>query len=197
MDRSLLCIQLGIRWAGLGLSLEPIEVNYFGNRKFTFDKWPHQAISSRIHACIHPLMYPCLYHVAGMVLSTGSFGYEKRPSLSQELMVEWESWLHKQCQHSVLSVAAKICVPVPGRTHRTPWLSWVWVFKNWLRFNKFKNRATLWPINCTTGYLLQRYRCSEMIGHLHLNILAAISIHNSLVWLNCGRNHDVLWQMNG
>ena len=33
-----------------------------------------------------------------------------------------------------------------------------------------KNRATLWPNNCTTGYLPQRNRCSEKKGHTHPNV---------------------------
>jgi len=35
---------------------------------------------------------------------------------------------------------------------------------------KLKNRATLWPSNCTTGYLPQRHRCSEKKGHMHPNV---------------------------
>ena len=41
-----------------------------------------------------------------------------------------------------------------------------------------KNRATLRPRNCTTGYLPQRYRHSEMPGHLHLNVHSR-DVHNS------------------
>ena len=35
---------------------------------------------------------------------------------------------------------------------------------------KIKNRATLWPFSCTTGYLPQRYRCSKKRGHMHANV---------------------------
>ena len=41
-----------------------------------------------------------------------------------------------------------------------------------------KNRATLRPSNCTTGYLPQRHRCSEMKGHLHPNVHSS-NVHNS------------------
>ena len=34
---------------------------------------------------------------------------------------------------------------------------------------RVKNRTTLRPSNCTAGDLPQRYRCSEMPGHLHPN----------------------------
>ena len=43
---------------------------------------------------------------------------------------------------------------------------------------EIKNRATLLPSNCTTGYLPQRYRCSEMKGHLHPNVHIS-NVHNS------------------
>ena len=35
---------------------------------------------------------------------------------------------------------------------------------------KVENRATLGPSNCTTGYLLQRYKCSDPKGHMHPNV---------------------------
>ena len=41
-----------------------------------------------------------------------------------------------------------------------------------------KNRTTLWPSNCTTGDLPQRYRCSERPRHLHPNVHSS-NIHNS------------------
>ena len=35
---------------------------------------------------------------------------------------------------------------------------------------KVKNRVTLQPCNCTTGYSPQRYRCSEKKKHMHPNV---------------------------
>ena len=43
---------------------------------------------------------------------------------------------------------------------------------------KVENRATLWPSNCTTGYLPQRYKCSDLKGHLHPNVHSS-NVHNS------------------
>ena len=42
---------------------------------------------------------------------------------------------------------------------------------------RVKNRFALWPSNCTTGDLLQRYRCNEM-GQLHPNVHSS-NVHNS------------------
>jgi len=42
-----------------------------------------------------------------------------------------------------------------------------------------KNRATLPPSNCTTGYLPQRYRHSEKKEHMHPNVYSS-NVHNSL-----------------
>ena len=44
-------------------------------------------------------------------------------------------------------------------------------------FLKIKNRATLWPSNCTTRYLTQRYR-SEKKEHLHPDVHSS-NVHNS------------------
>ena len=41
-----------------------------------------------------------------------------------------------------------------------------------------KNRATLQPSNCTSGYLPQRYKCSDLKGHLHPNIYSS-NVHKS------------------
>ena len=41
-----------------------------------------------------------------------------------------------------------------------------------------KNRATQWYCNCTTGYLPQRYRCSEKKGHMHPSAHSN-DVHNS------------------
>ena len=41
-----------------------------------------------------------------------------------------------------------------------------------------KNRVTLPPTSFTTEYLPQRYRCSEMMGHLHPNVHSS-NVHNS------------------
>ena len=38
---------------------------------------------------------------------------------------------------------------------------------------EIKNRASLWPCDCTTGYLPQRYRCSEKNGHLYPNVYSS------------------------
>ena len=35
---------------------------------------------------------------------------------------------------------------------------------------KTKNRATLWPCNCTTGYLPQTYRCNKKKGQMYPNV---------------------------
>ena len=43
---------------------------------------------------------------------------------------------------------------------------------------KVENRATLQPSNCTTGCLSQRYKSSDLKGHLHLNVCSS-NIHNS------------------
>ena len=43
---------------------------------------------------------------------------------------------------------------------------------------RVKNRATLWPSNCTTGNLPQRYKCSEKLRHLHPNVYSS-NVHNS------------------
>ena len=43
---------------------------------------------------------------------------------------------------------------------------------------RVKNRAILWPSNCTTGYLPQRYRCSETVGHLPPNVHSS-NVHGS------------------
>ena len=41
-----------------------------------------------------------------------------------------------------------------------------------------ENRAALRSSNCTTGYLPQRYRCSEKKEHLHSNVHSS-NVHNS------------------
>ena len=43
---------------------------------------------------------------------------------------------------------------------------------------RVKNRTALQPSNCTAGDLPQRYRCSEMLGHLHPNVYSS-NVHNS------------------
>ena len=43
---------------------------------------------------------------------------------------------------------------------------------------RVKNRSSLWPSNCTAGDLPQRFRCSEMLEHLHLDVSSS-NIHNS------------------
>ena len=43
---------------------------------------------------------------------------------------------------------------------------------------KVGNRATLQPSNCTTGYLPQRYKCSDPKGHVHPNVYSS-NVHNS------------------
>ena len=50
----------------------------------------------------------------------------------------------------------------------------------WRFFKKLK-RATLWSINCTTGYLSQRSWCSETPGHLHPNIHGSHGHNNQTV----------------
>ena len=44
-----------------------------------------------------------------------------------------------------------------------------------------KNRATLQPSNCTTGYLPQRYRRTEKKGHVHSNVHSSI-VHKAKPW---------------
>ena len=43
---------------------------------------------------------------------------------------------------------------------------------------KVESRATLQPRNCTTGYLPQRYKCSDPKGHLNPNGYSR-NVHNS------------------
>ena len=43
---------------------------------------------------------------------------------------------------------------------------------------KVENRATLWPNNYTTGHLPQRYKCSDLKGHLLPNVHSS-DVHNS------------------
>ena len=43
---------------------------------------------------------------------------------------------------------------------------------------KIKNRATLWPSNCTTRYLSKGYKNADLRGHMHPNIYSII-VNNS------------------
>ena len=43
---------------------------------------------------------------------------------------------------------------------------------------RVKNRPALRPSNCSAGNLPQRYRCSEMPGHLHPDVHSS-NVHNS------------------
>ena len=43
---------------------------------------------------------------------------------------------------------------------------------------RVKNRPALGPSNCTAGDLPQRYRYSEMLGHLHPDVSSS-NVHNS------------------
>ena len=43
---------------------------------------------------------------------------------------------------------------------------------------KVETRATLWPSNCTTGYLPPRYKRGDLKGHLHPNVYSS-SVRNS------------------
>ena len=43
---------------------------------------------------------------------------------------------------------------------------------------KVENKATLWPSNYTTRYLPQRYKRSDLKGHLHPNVYSS-NVHNS------------------
>ena len=38
---------------------------------------------------------------------------------------------------------------------------------------EIKNRASLWPCNCTNGYLPHIYRCSEKKSHLYPNVYSS------------------------
>ena len=38
---------------------------------------------------------------------------------------------------------------------------------------EIKNRASLCPCHCTTGFLAQRYRCREKNGHLYPNVYSS------------------------
>ena len=40
---------------------------------------------------------------------------------------------------------------------------------------KIKNRTTLQPSNCTTGYLSKGYRCAGLNGHMHPNVASSAS----------------------
>ena len=42
---------------------------------------------------------------------------------------------------------------------------------------KVENRATLRPGNSTTGYLSQRYKCSDPKGHMRLNVYSS-NVHD-------------------
>ena len=43
---------------------------------------------------------------------------------------------------------------------------------------KVENRATLQPSNCTTRYLSQRYRCSDLKEQVHPNVYSS-NVRNS------------------
>ena len=43
---------------------------------------------------------------------------------------------------------------------------------------KVKNRTTLRPGNCTTGYLAKGYKNSDSKGHMHPNVYSS-KVHNS------------------
>ena len=43
---------------------------------------------------------------------------------------------------------------------------------------RVENRATLQHRNCTTGYVPQRYKCSEKKGHMHPSVHSS-NVHNS------------------
>ena len=45
---------------------------------------------------------------------------------------------------------------------------------------KVENRATLQPSNHTTGYLPKRYKCSDLKGHVNLNVCNS-NVHNSQI----------------
>ena len=45
-------------------------------------------------------------------------------------------------------------------------------------FQEVKNRAALGPSNFTTGYLPQRYECSDLKGQVHPNVHNR-NVHNS------------------
>ena len=46
---------------------------------------------------------------------------------------------------------------------------------------KVKNRATLQPNNCTTGYLSKGYKHSDLKGHVHPDVHSS-NVHNSQIW---------------
>ena len=50
---------------------------------------------------------------------------------------------------------------------------------------KVENGATLGPCNRTTGYLPQRYRCSEKKGHLYPNVYSSNG-HGRRLWKEPG-----------
>ena len=49
---------------------------------------------------------------------------------------------------------------------------------------KVTHTATLWPSNCTTRYLPQRYKHSDPKGHLYPNVYSS-SVHKSQLWAEC------------
>ena len=52
------------------------------------------------------------------------------------------------------------------------------LWKTEWRVLRVKNRFALGPSNCTAGVSPQRYRCSEMAGHLH-PVVSSSNVHNS------------------
>ena len=55
-----------------------------------------------------------------------------------------------------------------------------------------KNRATLRPSNCTTKYLPQKYKCSDLKGYLCPNVIAAM-----YTIANLWKEQNALQKMNG
>ena len=68
---------------------------------------------------------------------------------------------------------------------------------------RVKNRSALRPSNCTAGDLPQRYRCSEMAGHLHPNVSSSNvpnsqTVEGALVPIERSMNkEDVVYIYNG
>ena len=48
----------------------------------------------------------------------------------------------------------------------------------WRILKKLKIELPYNPANCTTWYLPQRYKCSDLMGHLHTDVYSS-NVHNS------------------
>ena len=66
---------------------------------------------------------------------------------------------------------------------------------------KVENRAALWSSSCTTGYLPQRYKCSDPKGHLNPNVYSS-NVHSSQteraqIYIDWGMDKDMVYMYKG